>query len=179
MGEPAKILTFPKSQPEPLREVPPSKSESKPALHAPLLFRAIAFFVDIILVSTISTLFSHFMLNMYKNSQDFFGFVPFATRTIADIELYKWINVNFILVVYFVLSLYFMRGQTFGKRLMNLRVVTLEQTPLSFQHAAIRGVGWLLSYWLACLGFSLAFFRNDRRTLHDLIAKTKVTHDFS
>jgi uncharacterized RDD family membrane protein YckC len=78
------------------------------------------------------------------------------------------------------LSLY-QRGQTVGKRLMGIAIVTLNnQTPAFFPLIAQRYISqWLMGMvpvigLLLRLADILLIFRADKRCLHDHIAKTKV-----
>lgn len=74
------------------------------------------------------------------------------------------------------------RGQTLGKRIMDVRIVRLddESTP-GFVHvfvlrALVPGVIGALPWlgWIFTLTDILFIFRDDRRCIHDLIAGTKV-----
>jgi uncharacterized RDD family membrane protein YckC len=65
-------------------------------------------------------------------------------------------------------------GQTFGKMLLGVRVVTVDGHPLSLRVALIRGVGYVLSYLTLGAGFVMAGLRPDKRALHDLVAGTRV-----
>jgi len=65
-------------------------------------------------------------------------------------------------------------GQTLGKMAAGIRVVTAEAEPLSVGRAALRTLMWALLALPAGLGFLTAFFRSDRRGLHDRLAGTRV-----
>jgi uncharacterized RDD family membrane protein YckC len=75
----------------------------------------------------------------------------------------------------------FLRGQTIGKRMMGIAIVTLDnQKPAFFPLIAQRYMTqWLLGMVPAVgpllrLADILLIFRSDKRCLHDHIAKTKV-----
>lgn len=70
-----------------------------------------------------------------------------------------------------------LRGATPGKRLMGLRVVTVEGEAPGFARALVRALGWLLSTPAGNLGFLVALFHPRTRALHDLIAGTCVVED--
>lgn len=76
-------------------------------------------------------------------------------------------------VVYHWFFLTRMEGQTPGKRMMNLRVIKADGTPLSDVDAVIRAVGYHISAFFM-LGYIWAFFDDKRRTWHDLLAGTIV-----
>jgi uncharacterized RDD family membrane protein YckC len=87
-------------------------------------------------------------------------------------------------LIFFVLhgaSLY-QRGQTIGKRIMGIAIVTLDnQKPAFFPLIAQRYMSQWLVHMVPVIGLLLLrlidvlfIFRADKRCLHDLIAKTKV-----
>lgn len=73
--------------------------------------------------------------------------------------------------VYFIGS----RGQTPGKMLMGVKVVGLNDEDITYGTAALRYVGYIVDRMLCGIGgYLFAFFREDRRALHDLMASTRV-----
>ena len=67
------------------------------------------------------------------------------------------------------------RGATPGKSLLGLSVQTDEgETPIGFQRAVVRVVGYLVSALMLGLGFVMIAFSDDKRALHDRIAGTRV-----
>lgn len=70
--------------------------------------------------------------------------------------------------------LHALTGQTVGKRLLDLTVVTATARPPSLARSAARGLATLLSAAPLFFGFTLAFFTRSRRALHDLLAGTWV-----
>lgn len=65
-------------------------------------------------------------------------------------------------------------GQTPGKRLMNLRVVKANGSPLRDVDALIRALGYTVSGFFFGLGYLWALFDPQGRTWHDLLAGTLV-----
>ena len=76
-------------------------------------------------------------------------------------------------------------GQTLGKMVVDIRVVTCRPTPtspgwltdrgpLTLGCAALRQLASLLSSAILGVGYLMAGFRRDKRALHDLIAGTRV-----
>ena len=63
---------------------------------------------------------------------------------------------------------------TFGKRWLGIKVVDESGARLSLGRSTVRNVAKLLSFLPLGLGFIWALFRKDRRTWHDMIAKTYV-----
>lgn len=68
-----------------------------------------------------------------------------------------------------------MTGQTLGKRLMGLRVVSVSGEDIGFFRILMReSVGRLISTIFLFLGYIWSFFREDRRAWHDLMVGSKV-----
>jgi len=66
-------------------------------------------------------------------------------------------------------------GQTLGKALLGIRVVTTDGQPIRLGTSLLRYIG----YWISLgptltLGYLMAGLRQDKRALHDLIAGTRV-----
>jgi len=86
------------------------------------------------------------------------------------------------LVVPFAYYIYFfaydnpvgMKGQTPGKKLMNIRVVTEEGGDLDMTKALIRVIGYIVSSIILFIGFLFPLWREDKKALHDIIAGTRV-----
>jgi uncharacterized RDD family membrane protein YckC len=70
-----------------------------------------------------------------------------------------------------------MRGQTLGKRAVNLRVVGMDsQEPISVWRALLRLVGALIAAIPFGLGYLWVLWDPDKRGWHDHIAGTRVLH---
>jgi uncharacterized RDD family membrane protein YckC len=88
---------------------------------------------------------------------------------------------NVVHVIYFfsyftIAHWYF--GRTFGKWCLSLRVLGVDGHDLSFGRSLGRTAGYVVSGQLLLgLGYAFAYFRRDRRALHDLIAATTVLHE--
>jgi uncharacterized RDD family membrane protein YckC len=101
-------------------------------------------------------------------------------------DLHHWYSLIF-LVVYFGLSTYWGNGQTIGKRLVGIRVVSLVHKKMSLWHSFERALGYGASALEFGFGFLQYFIHPNRRTVHDRIAETimvqedkkarKLTHD--
>ena len=75
--------------------------------------------------------------------------------------------------IYYVL-LHWILGQTLGKALLRLRVVTLSGGSLSLGTSLLRWIGYLFSLLPFLAGYVMAGVRHDKRALHDLLAGTWV-----
>jgi len=78
------------------------------------------------------------------------------------------------LVIYFTFSIYLGNGQTIGKKVCRIRVVSLVHEHVGMWCALERALGYGASTLEAGFGFFQYFFRADRRTVHDRIAETIV-----
>ena len=65
-------------------------------------------------------------------------------------------------------------GQTIGKMLVGIRVVSADGEPVAFGAALLRFAGYLASLLPFGVGFLMAGLRRDKRALHDLLAGTRV-----
>lgn len=81
------------------------------------------------------------------------------------------------LVLYFSLTTDFGKGQSPGKRLLRIRVVSLVRDRLSLWHALERALGYAASALEFGFGFFQYFIHPNRRTVHDRIAETVVVDD--
>lgn len=69
-----------------------------------------------------------------------------------------------------------LRGATPGKRLLGLRIVRLDGTPIGFAQATGRQFADWLSKATLGFGYLLIALTPERRALHDLVAGTQVIH---
>ena len=65
-------------------------------------------------------------------------------------------------------------GQTPGKKLMGLRVITMTGESVSYGRALLRYMGYFVSFFLLGLGFVMIAFDRNKRGFHDFIAGTCV-----
>lgn len=70
-------------------------------------------------------------------------------------------------------------GRTPGKKLMGIKIASFpEHEPLTLGKALMRYfIGYTLSTLIIGLGYLMIAFRNDKRGLHDIIAKTCVIYE--
>jgi uncharacterized RDD family membrane protein YckC len=67
-------------------------------------------------------------------------------------------------------------GQTPGKMIMGVRVVTMEGEPLSFWRSVRRFIGYMLSFLALYVGFLWILVDNNRQGWHDKLAGTIVIY---
>ncbi len=78
------------------------------------------------------------------------------------------------LPLYFGLWTYFAKGQTLGKQITGIRVVSLTHEELGFWHSIERSLGYGASILEGGFGFFQFFIHPNRQTVHDRIAETIV-----
>jgi uncharacterized RDD family membrane protein YckC len=79
-----------------------------------------------------------------------------------------------VLILYFSLALYIGDGQTIGKRLMRIRVISLTHRHITLWQALERALGYGASFLEAGLGFAQFFIQRNRQCAHDRLAETIV-----
>jgi uncharacterized RDD family membrane protein YckC len=105
------------------------------------------------------------------------GLVEVHGDVMLRLNFFKnWYSVVW-LVLYFALATYFGKGQTPGKRLLRIRVVSLAHDRLSLWHATERALGYAASALEFGFGFLQYFIHPNRRTVHDRIAETIVVDE--
>jgi uncharacterized RDD family membrane protein YckC len=93
-----------------------------------------------------------------------------------DVDFHNVYSLVFI-VLYFGLSLYWGKGQTLGKRLFKIRVISLTHGHLSIWHCLERALGYGASALEGGFGFLQYFTDPNCRTVHDRIAGTIVVDE--
>lgn len=90
--------------------------------------------------------------------------------SIADIVIYV------LMVTYFILPTYY-AGRTLGKRLLQLKVISVEDRSMTFFEVAYREtVGKFLSGILFGVGYLMIVIDKQKRGIHDLLADTEVIY---
>jgi uncharacterized RDD family membrane protein YckC len=79
-----------------------------------------------------------------------------------------------VLLLYFCLALYFGDGQTIGKRIMRIRVISLTHRHITLWQALERALGYGASFLEAGFGFAQFFIQRNRQCAHDRLAETIV-----
>ena len=193
------------------------------------LFKRLGAYVfDILIVSTLVTLLSYLPIlnpNRMQYSEKYNQLVnvyeQYSKEEISEeeyteagipitYELYR-LNVYYVIIdivvvlLYFGVLPYFLKGQTLGKRLFQLRIVGIKDKPLSIVNYLLRCIvlnNVLISIALQCIvhimsvdtfyavyqnvnlvGYIILYIslfmvivRRDGRGLHDMVANTKVVY---
>ena len=90
--------------------------------------------------------------------------------SIADIVVYV------LSVMYFIILTY-KTGSTIGKRVLHLKVVSVEERDMKLFEVIYREtIGRFLSGLLLCAGYFMIALHGEKRGLHDLMSDTKVIY---
>ena len=104
--------------------------------------------------------------------------LPTNTHIVLKFNLGNWYSVASA-AIYFGLFTFLGNGQTFGKRLAHIRVVSTLHASISFWHSFERALGYGASALELGFGFFQYFFADNRQTTHDRIAGTIVIEEAS
>ena len=104
-----------------------------------------------------------------------FNEVEFETRKVGS-TTYHIIKYSLALIptLYFTLTTYFMNGQTFGKKIFKIRIISLYHEEIGLWHCIERSLGYIASTLEFGLGFIQSVWNVNRMSLHDKIAETIV-----
>ncbi len=93
-------------------------------------------------------------------------------KDLGDLQVSAWA----IALCYFVFF-WTRYGATPGKMIFGLKVVTPEGLPISAGQAVGRFFGTFVSFLILGLGFVMAAWDRQKRTLHDMMANTRVIRE--
>jgi uncharacterized RDD family membrane protein YckC len=86
--------------------------------------------------------------------------------------------VTAVVIFFNYIHFYMLRGQSFGKRFIGIRVVRTDGRPIDYQTALLRHiVGYPLSILLFGLGVVWMLWDGRRQGWHDKLARTVVVKD--
>lgn len=124
--------------------------------------------------------------------------INYAIRdsNLSPVALHLWILLMTLLPLLYTILFHALYGQTFGKMIVKVKVVDLDENPITFNHAVLRSLPKIFFSFIVIffsrsqeylLGLMtilyvvwtildiIVFFVNDkRRALHDFIAGTVV-----
>ena len=139
--------------------------------HATLGSRAMALTIDFVLLDIIY-FFLFILLTVQFIEAAHFEPLPPAALFILYL-LVICVSFIFLHMVYFTLF-HAWSGQTIGKMVMGIKVVTHENKPASTSIAFLRWSGYILSIVPLATGFLWAAVDRDQCAWHDRLAQTRV-----
>jgi uncharacterized RDD family membrane protein YckC len=88
-------------------------------------------------------------------------------------------NVAISMILYFAYFGYFWTqrdGQTLGKQAMDIKIIKMDGSPITWTDALVRYIGSFISSLALGLGYIWAIFDENNQTWHDKMAKTYVVN---
>jgi uncharacterized RDD family membrane protein YckC len=81
---------------------------------------------------------------------------------------------GFVPTIYFVLTTYFTNGQSMGKKILGIKIISIYHHRIGLWHCIERSLGYVASTLELGIGFFQVFWNPNRMTLHDKIGETMV-----
>ena len=131
--------------------------------------RAIAFLIDLFLISLVAVI--AFGVGIY-----FIGNSYIETFGLKTVYIPIYLLLIFLASSYFVI-LNGYTGTTIGKRLMGIRLISDQGSPVGFWQSFVRWVAYYISAAFLFLGFVWSIFDSRSQSWHDKIAGTFVVKD--
>lgn len=172
------ILNFPI---ETKQVVPVSESKTK-GTSSKTKLRIYAFFTDLFFIGLLQKILVFSYVNFVN---EVFHQVPGSVKRnlLGSLSEMRIQTLVFTFFSYFLVSLYLGHGQTLGKTLFKLRVLSFEDEPsdLSFMEAFMRTLGYTTCYVTAMVNpllpfilFSIPVFKKNGTGIPDIFSQTEV-----
>jgi uncharacterized RDD family membrane protein YckC len=129
--------------------------------------RGLAIFIDVIVV----LLLKMFLFRSLRHRESDVDLHTMAGLTMEGIRRVEELLES---AVYFAVILRLGKGQTLGKWLMKIRVLSLTHEKLSWWQSVERALGYGASLLEGGFGFLQYYINRNRQTVHDRIAETIV-----
>ena len=155
------------------------KLEDREITIASFKSRILSFLFDVIIICLIYVILQLLFqfLGFQVNAIDVKNFthVEFESENLGNTAKFfiKCILIS-IPTIYFTLTTFFLNGQTLGKKIFKIRIVSLYHDRIGFWHCLERSLGYVASTLEFGLGFVQVIWNYNRMTLHDKIAETAV-----
>ena len=160
-----------------------AEPDSLQGYYAGFASRAVAIIIDFAIISVISAVVIGFMSFFFglPSVQRFIqwvnGFLPGFDQVFIELTGPRFAVFFYFLFLYLYFIFFFSTtGQTVGKAIMGLRVVTTDGKRMGVRRSFIRTLCYTLSLAPLGLGFLWVLGEDRRRTWHDKIAHTYVLY---
>lgn len=87
-----------------------------------------------------------------------------------------WLFMPVCYFLYCVFSQYSKKMATFGQRLLNIAVISIEEEPMSFGQSFMHNLAKILNVITLGIGFIIVIFTPNKQSLSDIITKTCVVN---
>lgn len=146
---------------------------------APIRKRLFAFLIDwaflIIIYACLMIILKLFNINVSNIDVISIFDVDIKVENIEPSSIiYLKVLFGFLPVLYFAAMFYLFKGQTIGKYLFRIKVISLYHEHLGLWHCIERSLGYFASALEFGFGFIQALWNPNRMTLHDKIGETVV-----
>ena len=91
----------------------------------------------------------------------------------AKIKIFKTC-LGLVPIIYFVITTYITNGQSIGKKILGIKIISIYHHRIGLWHCIERSLGYVASTLELMFGFYQVFWNPNRMTLHDRIAETIV-----
>jgi len=131
--------------------------------------RALAFFIDLALISVVALL-------------AFGAGIYFVNDSSIESYNLRKVSIPIYLLLFFLGSAYFVilhgySGKTIGKMLLGIRLITEQGNTVGFWESFVRWIGYYISIAFLFIGFIWSIFDSRSQSWHDKIAGTYVVKD--
>jgi uncharacterized RDD family membrane protein YckC len=151
--------------------------------YAGFISRLVAFFIDIVILG-FTLIIAAWMISLVRNIIYLDPLINLVKNQFNSFsQMFSWLNWNtisllssgFYIIGYYVFFWYF-TGQTPGKALLGLRVITTDGRRVSPLRGIIRYIGYSLSAIAFFMGYFWILIDDKRQGWHDKLAGTLVIY---
>jgi len=141
--------------------------------------RILAISIDIVIIvfifSFISKVFDWIGLGITNIKLVNFFHIEIEAKNMSEnnIQVFKTF-LGFVPILYFAISNYITNGQSIGKKILGIKIISIYHHRIGLWHCIERSLGYVASTLELMIGFYQVFWNPNRMTLHDRIAETIV-----
>jgi len=154
--------------------------------YAGFVSRLLAFLIDVVLLTVVLGAALSAGLSLVTTVNTLLGLnyffttvLGFSSVSVEEVRAGVGSLLSAVAVVGYPLLFWVLTGQTPGKMVLGLRVVTLDGGRVSLGRAILRLVGYVLAALPLYAGFAWIIVDNRRQGLHDKIAGTCVVYTWA
>ncbi|MGA1841823.1 MAG: RDD family protein [bacterium] len=133
--------------------------------------RTLAFIIDLIFINILIRIFAWTIkLGVITGARIMLA----KPETFFDLREFLITAIGIAIIVFYFVYFHGRTGQTPGKRLLHLKVIRTDGSPLGLDKAIERFFCYIISLLPLYIGFIFIAFNKDKQGLHDIIAHTYV-----
>ena len=137
--------------------------------YAGFFIRLLALFLDGLILGTLSTAILVVVATVFAPQ------LRMQSPEHINIKLIALFDLGLVLVQMLYIVFFLGRfGATPGKMICGLKVVTTDDSRLTYRRATARYFAQILSGMALCIGYLMVFFDREKRALHDHLCGTRV-----